>query len=165
MAKFGFVSRLGVGNPVGSLGGVAAAGLLLVVAPGFAFGAPNPGDFVFNAVKVAITWQGLFPSKEVGFSAKLFSRADLSIGGVVVGSAVGVILVVACFVTLFGKRVGGGGSTIRLDDFVSPFKLCLEGNNVINVSFAGNRQFLFLPSIADEHQLVLCLCHIDQLRE
>eukprot|EP00957_Ditylum_brightwellii_P012095 913901-Ditylum_brightwellii.AAC.1 len=109
MAKFGFVSRLGVGRPVGSLGGVAAEGLLLVVAPGFALGAPNPGDFVFNAVKVANSWRGVFSSKEVGFSAKLFSRADLSIGGVVVGSAVGIILVVACFVALFGKRAGGGG--------------------------------------------------------
>eukprot|EP00957_Ditylum_brightwellii_P182519 13902988-Ditylum_brightwellii.AAC.1 len=89
MAKFGFVSRLGVGRPVGSLCGVATAGLLLMVAPGFTLGTPNPGDFVFDVVKVAVSWRGVFPSKEVDFSAKLFSKADLSIGGVVVGSAVG----------------------------------------------------------------------------
>eukprot|EP00957_Ditylum_brightwellii_P022465 1695224-Ditylum_brightwellii.AAC.1 len=68
---------------------MTAAGLLLVITPGFALGAPHTGDLVLDAICVAISREGMFLAKKLCFGREFLAWADLGNHGVVVGHVVG----------------------------------------------------------------------------
>eukprot|EP00957_Ditylum_brightwellii_P170732 12995487-Ditylum_brightwellii.AAC.1 len=86
----GFVSRFDVGRPVGLLRGMMTAGLLLMITPGFALGAPHQGDPVLDAICVSISGKEVVSSQKTLLCSKFLAWANLGIRGVVVGCMVGV---------------------------------------------------------------------------
>eukprot|EP00957_Ditylum_brightwellii_P110825 8452725-Ditylum_brightwellii.AAC.1 len=54
-----------------------------MIAPRFAFGAPDPPETFFNVVNITICGRGVFPGKEVALASKLLASANLGTGAVV----------------------------------------------------------------------------------
>eukprot|EP00957_Ditylum_brightwellii_P144404 11000731-Ditylum_brightwellii.AAC.1 len=61
-----------------------------MITPGFALGAPHPGDPVFDATCVAISRVCVFPAKKLCFGGEFLAWSNLGIRNVVVGCVVGV---------------------------------------------------------------------------